>query len=99
MYVYVCTLVSISLCSRVQGMGKTLVCISLILENPLPVSDQSVWKEPGQSNLNKGFGRFRDSKINSALKSYPEQTRVKTTLIITKVSLLGQWKDESASDV
>ena len=98
MYVYVCTLVSISLCSRVQGMGKTLVCISLILENPLPVSDQSVWKEPGQSNLN-GFGPFLDSKINSALKSYPEQTRVKTTLIITKNSLLGQWKDESASDV
>ena len=102
MYVYVCTLVSISLCSRVQGMGKTLVCISLILENPLPVSDQSVWKEPGQSNLLNGGpmgGRFVGSKINSALKSYPEQTRVKTTLIITKNSLLGQWKDESASDV
>jgi hypothetical protein len=45
------------------GMGKTAVCIAVVLENPLKPALQT-------------------------------KTNLKTTLIITKNSLLGQWQDE-----
>jgi SNF2 family DNA or RNA helicase len=47
------------------GMGKTMVCIALILSNPFA----------GQS-------------------THKNKIAVKTTVILTKNSLLGQWKDE-----
>ena len=91
------------------GMGKTAVCIALILANPLPAAQQSAWDIEAARDINPGVRRHYSwmaagrtkledrGEPTDALKSrYTERRRLKlkATLIMTKNSLIGQWRDE-----
>jgi hypothetical protein len=79
------------LCDEV-GMGKTMVCIATILANPLPHVQQSPWTISGTADFHQLYrgvpsmqllARFGDNRL-----------KLKTTLVLTKNTLIGQWKDE-----
>ena len=85
-------------------MGKTVVCISLILENPLPVAQQSKWDHSTiwqLARLKEKWGDFaytesdnREKAERLTAKFAVQKLALKTTLVLTRNSLLGQWKDE-----
>ena len=86
------------------GMGKTVVCISLILENPLPAAQQSKWDHSTiwqLARLKEKWGGFastepdnREKAERLTAKFADQKLALKTTLVLTRNSLLGQWKDE-----
>ena len=97
------------------GMGKTMVCLALVLANPLPAARQSAWdidptrdfKSEQKNVFTKTGPRSWEKRITSTRMVLTDECspaltgrykhkkmQLKTTLILTKNSLLGQWKDE-----
>lgn len=84
-------------------MGKTVVCIALILSNPMPAADQSLWDGNTcrklaalQSRMgNDVWDDVRHQETLSLSRPFTaNKLALKTTIVLTKNSLLGQWHDE-----
>ena len=98
------------------GMGKSLVCIALVLANPGSIKKMSAanfakatrpleTKPPNRQSVTGRYGRVKKKDINKAPNSrLCEQVcvndlvqglyKVKTTVISTTNTIVGQWYDE-----
>ena len=78
-------------------MGKTVVCIALILSNPLLPAHRGAWQPAVVKKLAALTDRSNFFGAQARTLTTPfvvNKIRLKTTLVLTKNSLLGQWKDE-----
>ena len=86
------------LCDEV-GMGKTMACIATILANPLPQEQQTPWTiDPARDwHDHTRYGRsitVRTPTSGLLTRFRGNTLKLKTTLVLTKNTLIGQWKDE-----
>ena len=86
------------LCSR-EGLGKTVISLALILANPAPDSPLSGSPVPDLDALDQNSTKWDKGLYARTSSANPKIGRIisRGTLVVCKVSLVGQWIEEAKS--
>mmetsp|Transcript_4648 Transcript_4648/g.10520 ORF Transcript_4648/g.10520 Transcript_4648/m.10520 type:complete len:946 (-) Transcript_4648:127-2964(-) len=79
------------LCDEV-GMGKSAVVLALVATNPASPNTLPTKKKINAMILKQHINAIADNR--KGYKKKAKRIKLKTTVILTSVSLIGQWEDE-----